>query len=484
MAMFGIVSKVIKNIRSLGKQSKHKKINVYTIKIIEDIDWEIVKNMLIYGYIRINIENKYNLFQIPDEIKLLIQHKYPTLIHNNINLLISGYLRQTMLYLKKKKRKYLIDNIPYPSVIMRCCSLYYSETVSHSVDIFYHKPIRHVIHTLSGITINDITAQISQIYNVKEAQCILCQLNKSNTRIMESYKSFDYLVSGKHFVCYITKDWWNEMSSKEIKQNNLRLTPCKICHSCPKAINRREILIGKPFLITHIIPITNRKLYQHIYERLYEWIGDEILAKPPYLKIVKLYKMQKTKTIKKKENIGLYKYEMKWDEILLNDLPFKLRKFQRHVELSECEIIPINNMVYIFRWGYSDVVIEWNENIYCKIQKIICRILFDNEYKIWIKQQKNEERERLKALKKSFALWVGDEIDCRFNRNMEYKMVRIIQNKIGCKGVEKVMVYDESKLLYQWIKINKHTLCGCYGRCTKGKHVIAKAKAQSAKCNF
>eukprot|EP01083_Nonionella_stella_P067184 177530_1 len=84
----------------------------------------------------------------------------------------------------------------------------------------------------------------------------------------------------------------------------------KVCHCAPlsnkKDRSRNTPLFGIPFVVSFLNIHTRRQVHQVIYQRLFMWVGPDVLAEPPTITATERWK------------------KPEWDAIL-KDVPYTLR---------------------------------------------------------------------------------------------------------------------------------------------------------------
>ena len=93
-------------------------------------------------------------------------------------------------------------------------------------------------------------------------------------------------ITGNAIPCYIIKNWKNEFKTQKI---------CKLCHIIPNVgeVIKNNDSFGMPFIVSIPNKITNKELYEIVYQRLFMWFGDNVLKKPPNLQDIKTTKIDK-----------------------------------------------------------------------------------------------------------------------------------------------------------------------------------------------
>eukprot|EP01083_Nonionella_stella_P293350 997608_1 len=199
-------------------------------------------------------------------------------------------------------------------------------------------------------------------------------------------------------ACYILKDWNEEVTPQEVKENGLSLIIAKVCHSAPLSDKNDVALFGYPFVISFLNVHTQRQVHQVIYERLFTWVGPLVLRKPPI--ITKLKKIPKAKkNNKEKEEYEYVKptkeeivtYEAQWDQIL-KSLPYTLR-------VPPITKILINDVVFVIPTisetvKSDNIIIEWGAEAYNKIKTVVNGHEYyrGGEYDKWMKDKLKQQQ--------------------------------------------------------------------------------------------
>eukprot|EP01083_Nonionella_stella_P159377 519847_1 len=294
------------------------------------------------------------------------------------------------------------------------------------VDVFHrkstervNKPVRHVFHVDKGQKVSDLAEMVAKCYDTK-IQFVLFYEN-CNMKVAREYDHnfiLDMVPHRDAIGCYILKDWNAEVAPQEIKTNNLSLQIAKVCHSAPlsdkKGRSRDGPLFGMPFIISFPNTHTRRQVHQVIYQRLFVWVGPDVLAEPPA--ITKLKKISKAQN-KDKDAYGadeeemkyehikpsneeMAKYETEWDEIL-KDVPYTLRLLPyRHYSFYSSklpEVIPIDDTVFVAKLRNDkdiDIIIEWGVEANNKIQTVVNKVVVDRAYSEWKKEKLKQKARR------------------------------------------------------------------------------------------
>eukprot|EP00485_Elphidium_margaritaceum_P003456 CAMPEP_0202694858 /NCGR_PEP_ID=MMETSP1385-20130828/8600_1 /ASSEMBLY_ACC=CAM_ASM_000861 /TAXON_ID=933848 /ORGANISM="Elphidium margaritaceum" /LENGTH=1807 /DNA_ID=CAMNT_0049350777 /DNA_START=152 /DNA_END=5575 /DNA_ORIENTATION=- len=175
------------------------------------------------------------------------------------------------------------------------------------IDVFHrrrtnpiNKPIRHVFHVKKHDKVRDLAKSIAKLYDTKESFVLFYE--NYNMRVAREY-NHDLMIGmvpdREALACYILKDWNEEVTLQEIREKKLKLEIAKVSHSMPLVDGhfRRGMggsggpLFGMPFVLSHLNVHTRRELHQLVYERLFTWVGAEVLKPPPT--IVRLQKIKK-----------------------------------------------------------------------------------------------------------------------------------------------------------------------------------------------
>eukprot|EP00488_Nonionellina_sp_1-RS-2012_P003479 TRINITY_DN7424_c0_g1_i1.p1 TRINITY_DN7424_c0_g1~~TRINITY_DN7424_c0_g1_i1.p1 ORF type:complete len:339 (+),score=124.80 TRINITY_DN7424_c0_g1_i1:705-1721(+) len=159
------------------------------------------------------------------------------------------------------------------------------------VDVFHrrataavNKPVRHIFHVNKYQKVRDLAQMVAKQYETKE-QFVL------------SYENWNMKVAREHdhnlmlgmvpdreaLACYILKDWNEGVTPQEIKKKKLSLEIAKLCHSVPLTGNKKSTapLFGMPFVVSFLNIHTRREVHQVVYQRLFAWVGPDILTPPP-----------------------------------------------------------------------------------------------------------------------------------------------------------------------------------------------------------
>lgn len=193
------------------------------------------------------------------------------------------------------------------------------------------------------------------------------------------------------FACYILKDWNQEITADEIKKKKITLWLARLHHIGPIAESMYapsyrdgdfSNVFGMPFVLSFISIHSNQDLYKHVYERLYIWLGIDYLPKPP-----------KVSTRQRPENIEseLSCYELEWEEILSDKLPFTLWLVE---EGKAPSAIPVNDIVFEHsaKSKHMDIAIEWRtESVYERVRRIMHKVVVDPEYSEWKRRKRSDD---------------------------------------------------------------------------------------------
>merc|ERR1712154_96648 len=188
-------------------------------------------------------------------------------------------------------------------------------TKSLIVDVFHrktcnpiNKPIRHVFHVNKYQKVSDLAKLVSSIYKTKQ-QFVLFYENW-NMKVAREYEHnlmLGMVPNREALACYILKDWNDDVTPTQIKKQKLSLQLAKICHSQPLVNGKFDRknrasgpLFGMPFVLSFLNIHSRREVHQVIYERLYNWVGPEVMMKPPTIE--KLKKIKKKSTKKEDKN--------------------------------------------------------------------------------------------------------------------------------------------------------------------------------------
>eukprot|EP01083_Nonionella_stella_P037264 101584_1 len=299
-----------------------------------------------------------------------------------------------------------------------------------------NKPIRHVFHVDKDKDqkVRDLARMVAIVYDTK-SQFVLFYENW-NMKVAREYDHnimLGMVPDRDALACYILKDWNEEVTPQEIKKKDLSLQIAKVCHSAPlsekKGRSRDGPLFGMPFVISFLNVHTRRQVHQVIYQKLFMWVGPDVLAKPPT--ITKLKKIPKTtkdtkekpkdesnedkdkkkdKEDAEKEEIEyeyiapskeeMEKYEAEWDAIL-KDVPYTLRLLPyRHYSFYSSktpEEIPIDDVVFVAKLRNDkdiDIIIEWGTEPYNKIKTVVNKVVVDAEYSQYKKEKQKRSQDR------------------------------------------------------------------------------------------
>eukprot|EP01083_Nonionella_stella_P037262 101582_1 len=256
-----------------------------------------------------------------------------------------------------------------------------------------NKPIRHVFHVDKDQKVRDLAKMVAKRYDAKSQFVLFYQnWNKKVGREFDHNIVLSMLPNHDALACYIVKDWSKEEISQEIKTKCLSLQIAKLCHSAPLLL-ADEPLFGIPFVISFLNVHTKRHLHQAIYQKLFIWIGPDVLAEPPII------------TTLTEEDMT--KYEAQWDEIL-KSAPYTLRFYSA----TTPEEISIDDSTFLAKLTNDkdiDIIIEWNVEAYNEIKSVVNKVVVDQAYSKWKKERVGKDAE----YEPEMTFKVEDHLDVR-----------------------------------------------------------------------
>eukprot|EP01083_Nonionella_stella_P092419 258748_1 len=218
-----------------------------------------------------------------------------------------------------------------------------------------NKPERHIVQLDVHATVKDLASKMAKIYKTKPE--LLRFYENWNMKLATEYKHHQALaVVSRNYRdaigCYILRDvqYWNV---------------AKVCHAQPRSVG--SFLFAIPFLVSFAEMDTQRKINQIIYERLYLWLGSNILEDP-----------------------------LDWNATL-NNLPFILRfsvdDFDLQKELPDS--IPCDDIVFKQLVGNKadaiHIIVEWKQPFYDTVKGVLNKVITTKPYRKWKQVMKNNQ---------------------------------------------------------------------------------------------
>jgi len=170
-----------------------------------------------------------------------------------------------------------------------------------------------------------------------------------------------------------------------------------------------------PFVLSFLNIHTRRQVHQVIYERLFNWVGPDVMTRPPH--IVKLKKVPKEKEDSSDDDKIEYEYirpseeamaayEAEWDQIFVDNndkLPYTVRILPyRHYSFyssksSSPSIVPFDDELFVAKGKEIDLIIEWKATTYESIKSVVNKVVVDAEYSKWKKEKANKNENGMAA---------------------------------------------------------------------------------------